>query len=117
MVRNYRDVELSITQMISVAKSGDSIRVDAVVRQKDQSFLIAAHPQLGGVIAEDLALAFDVVEHSDLLSHELNDPNGARIRLLMELPEEDLEEANSMMMLRSNVGPAWLQWLRYECKD
>jgi hypothetical protein len=38
-------------------------------------------------------------------------------RLFMELPEEDPEEANSMMMLRSNVGPAWLQGLRYECKD
>ena len=47
----------------------------------------------------------------------------------MELPEEDIEAlrelvtkwsastSNSMMMLRSNVGPAWLQGLRYECKD
>jgi hypothetical protein len=35
----------------------------------------------------------------------------------LALPEEDLEEANSMMMLRSNVGPAWLQGLRYQCKD
>ena len=35
----------------------------------------------------------------------------------VELPEEDLEEANSMMMLRSNVVPAWLQGCRYECKD
>ena len=77
MVRNYRDVELSITQMISVTKSGDSVRIDAIVRE---------------------------------------DWRGSN-RLLMELPEEDLEEANSMMMLRSNVGPACLQWLRHECKD
>jgi len=33
------------------------------------------------------------------------------------VPPNEPEEANSMMMLRSNVGPAWLQGLRYECKD
>jgi hypothetical protein len=107
LVGDHGDVELSITQMISVAKSGDSIRVDAVVRQKDQSFLIAARPQLGGVVAEDLALAFDVVEHSDLLSHELDDPDGARIRLLTGATDVPIQ-ANRKQRIASDLTDASL---------
>jgi hypothetical protein len=61
------------------------------MREMAGRLLVAAMMQLVRVVAEHLPLAFDAIEHSDLLPCKLHHPNGTRIGLgtcTTDVPEQ-----------------------------
>jgi hypothetical protein len=81
LVLNHLDTEPGIFQVVAVAQTRNGIGVQTIMRQIADGLPVTAMMQLVGVVAENLALAFDVVEDSDLLPYPLNNPNRARISL------------------------------------
>ncbi len=67
--------------MVGIAETRDRICVRTVMRQIACGLLVAATMQLVGVVAEHLSLAFDVVEHADLMPGKLHNPDCTGIGL------------------------------------
>ena len=79
LVGNYIDFKARILKMIFVGLVNRPVIGVAVMRQDQKGLIIFAFTQFANVIADLLSDALDVIEHANLPSDELRDPNCQRV--------------------------------------
>src|SRR6516165_9736570 len=79
LVGNYIDFKARILKMIFVGLVNRPVIGVAVMRQDQKGLIVFAFTQFADVIADLLSDALDVIEHANLPSDELRDPNCQRV--------------------------------------
>src|SRR6516162_7087372 len=79
LVGNYIDFKARILKMIFVGLVNRPVIGVAIMRQDQKGLIIFAFTQFANVMADLLSDPLDVIEHANLPSDELRDPNCQRV--------------------------------------